>query len=81
MDDAASYSIIAQMHKIDNVILPVNYDFLTAAENPKVATKYLCIAKDSNRLRGFTILNNYNLKKMTAAHAVPPTLMFETNKY
>ncbi|MCX6208216.1 MAG: hypothetical protein NTZ59_01635 [Bacteroidetes bacterium] len=81
MDDAASYSIIAQMHKIDNVILPVNYDFLTAAENPKVATKYLCIAKDSNRLRGFTILNNYNLKKMTAAHAVPPTLMFETNNW
>ncbi len=81
MDDAAAYPIIAQMHKIDNVILPINYDFLTVAENPKVATKYLCIAKDSNRLQSFTILNAYNLNKMTANHAVKPTMMFETKNW
>lgn len=79
IDDAAAYPIVAQMRKLNNVILPVNYEFITVAENPKVGIKYMCVAKDSNRLQSFTILNEYNLKRFSnSAGGINPTLMFET---
>jgi hypothetical protein len=53
VDDAAAYKIVAQMPKIDNVILPSNVNFVTIAENPKAGAKFICVAKKSNRLSSF----------------------------
>lgn len=81
IDDAAAYSIVAQLRNLDNTILPTNQTFITAIENPKLGVKYLCIAKDSNRLRGFTVLNEYNLNQFALRQKLSTTLMFETKNW
>ncbi len=82
MDDAAAYPIVAQMKKLgSNVILPVNVNFITVAENPRTEAKYVCIAKASNRLKSFTILNEYNLDRIKAAESLKPVIMFETENW
>ena len=54
MDDAAAYPIIAQMRRLgNNIILPINHNFITVAENPRTEAKYVCVAKNNNRLREF----------------------------
>jgi hypothetical protein len=82
MDDAAAYPIIAQMKKLgSNVILPVSNNFITVAENPRTEAKYICIAKDKNRLKSFTILNNYNLAKIKNLESINTVIMFETENW
>ena len=81
MDDAAAYPIIAQMRKLENVILPINHDFITVVENPKTEARYVCVARDSNRLQSFTVLNQYNLNKIARAQEIAPTMMFETKNW
>jgi hypothetical protein len=82
MDDAAAYPIVAQMKKIgSNVILPVNNNFITVAENPRTEAKYICIAKSKNRLKSFTILNEYNLGRIKNAEAIHSVMMFETENW
>ncbi len=82
MDDAAAYSIVAQMRQLSsNVILPINTYFITVAENPKVEAKYICIAKEKNRLKSFTVLNQYNLNRITNNGLVHPVIMFETENW
>ena len=82
MDDAAAYSIVAQMRKLgNNVILPVNFNFITVAENPITEAKYVCVAKENNRLKSFTVLNSYNLKKIAEHDALLTTIMFETENW
>lgn len=82
MDDAAAYPIVAQMKRLgSNVILPVNLNFITVAENPRTEAKYVCIAKASNRLKSFTILNEYNLDRIKAAESSKPVIMFETENW
>jgi hypothetical protein len=79
MDDAAAYPIIAQMRKLgSNIILPINYNFITVSENPITEAKYICIAKKKNRLRNFTVLNQYNLDKLSANQSLHLVIMFET---
>lgn len=82
MDDAAAYPIIAQMRKLgSNIILPINYNFITVAENPSTEAKYVCIAKRKNRLRNFTVLNQYNLDKLQNNDAIHMVIMFETENW
>lgn len=81
MDDAAAYKIVAQMKKLDNVVLPTNVDFITCAENPKAGIKYICVAKKENILSSFTVLNDYNLKRYQGSFTVAPTIMFETDNW
>lgn len=82
MDDAAAYSIIAQLRKLNSsIILPVDYNFITVAENPMTEAKYICVAKASNRLKSFTVLNSFNLKKIAEHDALQTTLMFETENW
>ena len=82
MDDAAAYSIIAQMRRLgNNIILPVNHNFITVAENPRTEAKYICIAKDKNRLKSFTVLNQYNLERIANNESIHTTVMFETENW
>ena len=82
MDDAAAYTIVAQMKKIgSNIILPINHNFITVSENPRTEAKYVCIAKESNRLKSFTILNKYNLDKITGSEDIHAVIMFETENW
>ena len=82
MDDAAAYSIVAQLRKLGtNVILPVDFNFITVAENPLTEAKYICVAKANNRLKSFTVLNSYNLKKIADHDAFVTTMMFETENW
>jgi hypothetical protein len=64
-----------------NVILPVSNNFITVAENPRTEAKYICIAKDKNRLKSFTILNNYNLAKIKNLESINTVIMFETENW
>lgn len=82
IDDAAAYGIVAQMRSVaSQVILPKNVNFITVAENPSSAAKYVCVAKKGNRLQSFTILNEYNLKKISAHDQLEPLIMFETEHW
>lgn len=82
MDDAAAYTIVAQMKHIDNnIILPVNHNFITVAENPRSDARYICIAKAKNRLRSFTVLNQYNLDKLINSENLHPIMMYETENW
>jgi hypothetical protein len=82
MDDAAAYPIIAQMRKLgSNIILPINHNFITVAENPRTEAKYICIAKKKNRLGNFTVLNQYNLDKLINNESLHLVIMFETENW
>jgi hypothetical protein len=81
MDDAAAYRIMAHLRSLKSVIMPINNNFLTIVENPKAGAKYVCIAKTKNRLQGYTVLNEYNIKQMTERQSFKPMLMFETENW
>jgi hypothetical protein len=81
MDDAAAYSIVAQMRSLKSIILPVNKNFLTISENPTLEAKYICIAKDNNKLKSFTVLNSFNLKRIENTQGTLPKIMFETENW
>jgi len=82
IDDAAAYGIVAQMKKLGKqVILPNNSNFITIAENPKTEAKYVCIAKEKNKLQSFTILNSFNLSKIANHDKINPVIMFETENW
>jgi len=78
IDDAAAYKIMAHLRSLKSVIMPINDNFLTVVENPKIDAKYICIAKFSNKLKNYTVLNYYNLNKLMEENMFTPVLMFET---
>lgn len=81
MDDAAAYKVIAHLRSLRGIILPINDNFLTVVENPKLEAKYICVVKSNNKLRNFTVLNEYNLNLMKKRLNVKPVLMFETETW
>lgn len=81
IDDAAAYAIVAHLRTLDPVVLPVNRNFITVAENPASVVKYLCVAKEKNRLKSFTVLNDYNLKQLKLVQNITTTIMFETENW
>lgn len=81
MDDAAAYKIMAHLRTLKTVILPVNNNFITIVENPKLGARFICIAKLNNRLRSFTVLNEFNIHQMELRQQFHPVLMFETNSW
>jgi len=81
IDDAAAFEIIAHMHSLDVAVLSESKNFITAAENPKSVVTYLCIAKDNNDKRNFTVLNNFNLQKMVARKQFEVELMYQSDHW
>jgi len=81
MDDASAYKIMAHLRSLKSVVLPSNGNFITIVENPKLGARYICIAKINNRLRGYTVLNDYNIRIMELSHQFKPLLMFETENW
>lgn len=81
IDDAAAYAIVAHLRSLESVVLPINKNFITVAENPSSVVKYLCVAKEKNRLRSFTVLNDYNLKQLKLAQNITTTIMYETENW
>lgn len=78
IDDAAAYKIMAHLRSLKSVIMPINDNFLTVVENPKINAKYVCIAKFTNNLKNYTVLNYFNLNKQLEGNMYNPVLMFET---
>jgi hypothetical protein len=81
MDDAAAYQIMAHIRSLKSVVMPVNNSFITIVENPKLSTRFICVAKANNRLRSFTVLNDYNIHQMEFKKAFFPIIMFETEHW
>lgn len=82
MDDGAAYKVMAHLRTLKSVILPINDNYLTITDNPRIGAKYICIAKDSNPLQSFTALNQYNFNKMLSQGIIAePKLMFETENW
>lgn len=61
--------------------MPINDNFLTVVENPKIDAKYICVAKFTNKLKNYTVLNYYNLNKLMEENMFSPVLMFETTNW
>ncbi len=78
MDDAAAYKIMVHMRNLKPVVMPVDNNFITVVENPKSGAKYICVAKSNNRLKSYTVLNEYNINLMMSRHRFDAILMFET---
>ncbi|MBS1578678.1 MAG: hypothetical protein JST29_03420 [Bacteroidetes bacterium] len=81
MDDAAAYKVMAHLRSLKPVIMPVNNNFITIAENPKAGARFLCVAKDNNLLKSFTVLNEYNRTLMENRRQLSTKLMFETKNW
>lgn len=81
MDDAAAYKIMAHLRTLKTVISPNRNNFITIVENPKSGARFICVAKDVNRLRSFTVLNDYNIHQMELRQEFHPVLMFETKNW
>ncbi len=81
MDDAAAYKIMAHLRTLKTVVLPNNNNFITIVENPKLGARFVCVAKSINRLRSFTVLNDYNIHQMEIRQQFRPILMFETKNW
>ncbi|MDE3235740.1 MAG: hypothetical protein KGO81_07285 [Bacteroidota bacterium] len=81
MDDAAAYKIMAHMRSLKSVIMPIDNNFITVVENPKVGARFICVAKNNNRLKSFTVLNEFNINKMAERQEFVPMLMFETKHW
>ena len=81
MDDAAAYKIMAHLRTLRTVVLPNNNNFITIVENPKLGARFVCVAKSVNRLRSFTVLNDYNIHQMEIRQQFRPILMFETKNW
>ena len=78
MDDAAAYKIMVHMRNLKHVVMPINNNFLTVVENPNSGARYMCVAKFNNRLKSYTVLNQYNIELMTKRHRITPVIMYET---
>ncbi|MFL9482600.1 hypothetical protein ACI6Q2_07450 [Chitinophagaceae bacterium LWZ2-11] len=81
IDDAAAFQVIAHMTSLDWAILSQNQNFLTVVENPAIAAKYICIAKDNNDLKNFTVLNEYNLQRMITRGRLSMQLAFQSEHW
>ena len=81
IDDAAAFEVIAHMKSLEGVVLPLDKSFLTIIENPIVTIRYMVIAKRTNKLRTFSVLNDYNLAKMESKRQFVTELMFETDNW
>jgi len=81
IDDGAAFKIIAHMKSLEGVVVPMNKSFLTVIENPIVGARYMCIAKENNKLKTFSILNDFNLRKMEARGQFIAQIMFETKHW
>jgi hypothetical protein len=79
--DEAAYQIMAHIRSLKSVVMPVNNSFITIVENPKLSTRFICVAKANNRLRSFTVLNDYNIHQMEFKKAFFPIIMFETEHW
>lgn len=81
MDDAAAYKIMAHLRSLKPVIMPIDNNFITIVENPRVGAKFICVAKANNLLRSFTVLNDYNIHLMETRQQIIPILMYETKNW
>ncbi|MFP5042977.1 hypothetical protein, partial [Parasediminibacterium sp. JCM 36343] len=78
IDDAAAFQIVAHLKSLEGVELPLNKSFGTIIENPIIGVRYMCVAKNTNPLRNFTVLNAYNLDQMQIRGQFASQVMFET---
>ena len=78
IDDAAAFQIVAHLKTLEGIELPINKSFGTVIENPVSGVKYVCIAKLSNKLKNYTVLNTYNLNQMEARGQFVTELVFDT---
>ena len=81
IDDASAYKIMAHLRSLKSVIMPINDNFLTVVENPKLSATYICVAKETNKLKNYTVLNYFNLNKQEQQNLFIPVLMFETTNW
>ena len=81
IDDASAFKVIAHLRNLEGVIMPLNKNFITLIENPLAGVRYMLIAKNSNNLKTFTVLNTYNLRQMLTKQQFTPELMFETEHW
>lgn len=81
MDDAAAFRIMAHLRSLKPVVMPVDNNYITIAENPKLGVKYIFIAKASNPLRNFTVWNDYDFKQMQLRQKFQSVIMYETQNW
>ncbi len=81
MDDAAAFQIVAHLKSLDGIELPINKSFGTVIENPIVGVKFMCVAKFSNRLKNYTVLNSYNLDMMEAKGQFITEMVYQTDNW
>ena len=81
IDDASAYDVVVHIGNLKGLILPHEKTFVTVVENPKVAAKYILIAKTLNPTHNLTVLNSYNLNLMQTNKNLHTLLMFETNNW
>ncbi len=81
IDDAAAFKVIAHMKSLDGTVMPMDRSFITIIENPAIGIRYLCIAKDNNKLKTFTVLNDYNLNQMHLKRWFTSEKMYETKHW
>ncbi|MDD2792962.1 MAG: hypothetical protein PHD73_07270 [Sediminibacterium sp.] len=81
IDDASAYGIVAHMPNLNGLILPIQKNFVTVIENPKLIAHYMCVAKKNNRLHNFTVLNVYNVGIMKSNLGLTPDRVYETENW
>jgi len=81
MDDAAAFRIMVHMRSLKPVVMPVDNNYITIAENPKLGVRYICIAKKNNPLRNFTVWNDYDFHQMELRQQFKSVIMFETENW
>ncbi len=78
IDDAAAFQIVAHLKSLEGIELPLNKSFGTVIENPISGVKFICVAKLSNALKNYTVLNTYNLNQMEMKGQFITELVFDT---
>ncbi len=81
IDDAAAYSLVAQLPITNNIILPVQRVFLTTVEDPAGKVNYICIATAANKLSHYTMLNNYYIEQLGSKKNYTITLRASSNNW
>lgn len=81
IDDAAAFEIIAHMRTLQGIVLPSDKTFVTIVENPILGSRFICVAKENNKYRTFTVLNSFNLSQMVARAQFTAEMMFETKHW
>lgn len=81
IDDAAAFAIIAHMRNTNAAVLPTNKNYITIVENPELGVSFLCIAKDNNSMKNFSVLNSYNLEQMSVRNSFTTLLMYQTEHW